>query len=275
MPPSKLITEPGMRGEVVNQRYIDLRGHQIWNSEWANNGEALVLLHGGLSATEDFDKYLLPAFLDTHHIYAYDRTAHGRTADRPGSLHYEFQTSEAIAYLEDVVKEPTHLVGWSDGGIIALMVAITRPDLVKSIVAIGANFHFAQNGEPIEEWEISEEDRLEHAQRSPDTPESLDEKVRRMRDIWNSEPTLTEDDLAKIPCPTLIMAGDDERMEIEHTASMYRVIPQGQLAIIPGTSHFVLKEKPALTQAVIKQFLGDLNPPITRQPFRRTNPEIN
>lgn len=261
-----------MSGEVLHQKYIDLRGHPIWNSEWPNNGEALVLLHGGLSATEDFDKYLLPAFVDTHHVYAYDRTAHGRTADRPGSLHYEFQRDEAIAYLEDVVGAPAHLVGWSDGGIIALMVAISRPDLVKSIVAIGANFHYQQNGAPIEPWEISESDRLEHAQRSPDAPESLDEKVERMRNIWNSEPTLEEADLRKITAPTLIMAGDDERTAIEYTAAMYLAIPEGQLAIIPGTSHFVLKEKPGLTQAVIKQFLDDLSPPITRQPFRRTNP---
>ena len=254
--------------------YINLRRHEIWNSEWANNGEALVLLHGGLSATEDFDKYLLPAFEGTHHVFAYDRTAHGRTADQPGSLHFDFQSKEAIAYLEDVVREPAHLLGWSDGGIIALMVAISRPDLVRSIVAIGANFHFEHMGGPIEPWEISEEDRLEHAERSPDAPETLDMKVGRMRDIWNSEPTLTEEELAKIQSPTLIMAGDDERMEIEHTASMYRAIPQGQLAIIPGTSHFLIKEKPALTQALIKQFLTDLSPPITRQPFRRRNPEI-
>ena len=258
----------------MSQQYVNLRGHEIWNSEWANNGEALVLLHGGLSATEDFDRYLLPAFEDTHHVFAYDRTAHGRTADQPGSLHFDFQSREAIAYLEDVVREPTHLLGWSDGGNIALMIALSRPDLVRSIVAIGANFHFEQMGGPIEPWEISEEDRLEHAERSPDAPETLDMKVSRMRDIWNSEPTLTEEELEKIQCPTLIIAGDDERMEIEHTASMYRAIPQGQLAIIPGTSHFLLKEKPVLTQAVIKQFLDDLNPPITRQPFRRRNPTI-
>lgn len=256
----------------MNQQYIDLRGHQVWNSEWPNNGEALVLLHGGLSATEDFDKYLLPAFVDTHHVYGYDRTAHGRTGDRAGSLHYEFQTDEAIAYLEDVVREPAHLVGWSDGGIIALMTAIRRPELVKSLITIGANYHFEQNGAPIEPWEISESDRAEHAERSPDSPESLDDKVRRMRDIWNSEPTLTQTDLSKIQCPALIMAGDDERTSIEDTASMYLAIAQGQLAIIPGTSHFVLKEKPGLTQAVIKEFLADLSPPITRQPFRRTNP---
>ena len=254
--------------------YVNLRGHEIWNSEWSNNGEALLLLHGGLSATEDFDKYLLPALESTHHVYAYDRTAHGRTADQPGSLHFDFQTREAIAYLEDIVKEPAHLLGGSDGGIIALMVAIKRPDLVKSIIAIGANFHFEQMGNPIEPWEISEDDRLEHAERSPDAPETLDIKVSRMLAIWNSEPTLTEDDLAKIQCPTLIMAGDDERMEIALTASLYLAIPQGQLAIIPGTSHFLIKEKPELTQAVVRQFLGDLNPPITRQPFRRTNPPI-
>ena len=252
--------------------YINLRGHEIWNSEWSNNGEALLLLHGGLSATEDFDTYLLPALESTHHVYAYDRTAQGRTADQPGSLHFDFQTREAIAYLEDIVKEPAHILGWSDGGIIALMIAIQRPDLVKSIIAIGANFHFKQMGSPIEPWEISEDDRLQHAERSPDAPESLDIKASRMLAIWNSEPTLTEEDLANIQCPTLIMAGDDERMEIADTAALYLAIEQGQLAIIPGTSHFLIKEKPELTQAVIRQFLGDLNPPITRQPFRRTNP---
>jgi pimeloyl-ACP methyl ester carboxylesterase len=118
--------------------YINLRGHQVWNYEWANNGEALVMLHGGMSATEDWDTYMLPAFESTHHVFAYDRTGQGRTGDQPGSLHFAHQCAEAIAYLEDVVKGPAHLVGWSDGGIITLLVALARPDLVKSIVAIGA-----------------------------------------------------------------------------------------------------------------------------------------
>lgn len=251
--------------------YIDLRGHQIWSSEWANNGEALLLLHGGLSATEDWDTYLLPAVESTHHLFGYDRTGQGRTADQLGSLHFAFQTDEAIAYLEDVVKEPAHLIGWSDGGIIALMVAIQRPDLVRSIIAIGANYHHNHGGDPIPEWPISDEDRVEYAMRSPDAPETFDAKVARMREIWNSEPALTLDDLTEVQCPTLILAGDDELFSIEHISSMYEAIPQGQLAIIPGTSHFVVKEKPELTQAVIKQFLADLSAPITRLPVRRQN----
>ena len=66
--------------------YTNLRGHQVWNYEWANNGEALVMLHGGMSATEDWDKYMLPAFESTHHVFAYDRTGQGRQRAGPGGV---------------------------------------------------------------------------------------------------------------------------------------------------------------------------------------------
>ncbi len=253
--------------------YLDLRGHKVWCYEFSESGEPLVLLHGGLSATEDIEKYIVPALVQTHHVYAYDRTGHGRTGDQPNSLHFEFQTSEAIAYLEDIVRAPSHLIGWSDGGIIALMVAMQRPDLVRSVVAIGSNYHFQHGGKPVDPREISEKDRAEHAQRSPDPLTALDDKTERMRNIWNSEPTLSLSDISKITCPTLILAADDEGFSMTHTTSLYEALPQGQLAIIPGTSHFLIKEKPALVQAIIKDFLSDLSPPQTRVPVRRAKRE--
>jgi pimeloyl-ACP methyl ester carboxylesterase len=99
--------------------YIDLRGHQVYSYEWENNGDAVLLLHGGLSQTSHFDFTVLPAVEDKHHVFGYDRTAHGYTGDREGSLHFTFQYEEAVSYLEDVVKEPAHLIGHSDGAIIA------------------------------------------------------------------------------------------------------------------------------------------------------------
>ena len=123
--------------------YVNLRGHQIYTYEWERDGEAVVLLHGGLSKTSSWDYLMVPPLEDEFHVFAYDRTAHGFTGDQPGSLHFAFQVQEAIAYLEDVVREPAHLIGYSDGGIIALMVAIARPELVKSIVVIGANYHYS------------------------------------------------------------------------------------------------------------------------------------
>lgn len=253
--------------------YIDLRGHQVFSYEWPNEGEAVLLLHGGLSQTSHWDTCVLPAVEDTFHVFAYDRTGHGFTGDRDGSFHFEFQTNEAIAYLEDVVKEPAHLVGASDGAIIALMVAIKRPDLVKSIVSIAGNYHF-DGIHPLPDFDgtIAQEDRDEYAATSPDAPHTLDEKIKKMNEIWKVEPVIAESDIAAIQCPVLVMAGDDDVVRHDHTIELFDLLPLGQLAIIPGTSHGFVKEKPAITQALISDFLTDLSYPITRMPIKRTNP---
>ena len=253
-------------------QYVNLRGHQVYAYEWDNDGEAVVLLHGGLSKTSSLDYILVPALEDEFHVFAYDRTGHGFTGDQSGSLHFEFQSNEAIAYLEDIVKEPAHFIGYSDGAIIALMVAIKRPDLVKSIISIGGNFHY--NGvmpDALIKRAISQEDQAEYNLISPDAPKTLLEKTQRMHGIWESEPTLMVSDLARIQCPVMVLAGDDDVINHHHTVELYEALPLGQLAIIPGTSHSVMKEKPELLNAVIVQFLEDLSYPETRWPVRRTN----
>ena len=251
--------------------YINLRNHQVYNYEWDHEGEAVVLLHGGLSKTSAWDYLMVPPLEDQFHIFAYDRAGHGFTADQPGSLHFEFQCQEAIAYLEDVVKEPAHLIGYSDGGIIALMVAIKRPELVKSIVAFGANYHYSAPLSDFDEANVSEEDQAEYNLISPDAPHTLLEKIKRMNEIWKNEPDISLSEIASIQCPVLVMAGDDDVIAHDHTISLYEALPLGQLAIIPGTSHSLIKEKPALAIAIMMQFLEDLSYPITRSPVRRTN----
>jgi len=255
--------------------YIDLRGHKVFSYQWPHDGEAVVLLHGGLSQTSHWDTSVLPAIEDSFHAYGYDRTGHGFTGDRDGSFHFDFQRDEAIAYLEDVVKEPAHLIGYSDGANIALMVAIKRPDLVKSIVSIAANYH--HNGiHPLPEFDgfIPQEDRDEYASTSPDAPHTLDEKIKKMNAIWKLEPNIDQGELATIECPVLVMAGDDDVVRHEHTIDLFERLPLGQLAIVPGTSHILVKEKPAIVQTLIADFLSDLSYPVTRMPIKRTNPVI-
>lgn len=252
--------------------YINLRGHQTYSFHWPSQGEALVLLHGGLSQTDHWDYTVLPAIEGRFNIYAYDRTGHGYTADREGSMHFEFQCEEAIAYLEDVVKEPAHLVGHSDGAIIALMVAMKRSDLVRSIVAFGGNFHHSGTL-PMPEWDgyVSIDDREEYARTSPDAPHTLDEKIRKMFAIWKSEPEFTVADIEQIKCPVLVLVGDDDVIDHKHSVLMFESIPQGQLAVIPGTSHQANKEKPELFQELIRGFLNDLSYPETKMPMRRSS----
>ena len=182
---------------------------------------------------------------------------------------------EAIAYLETVVKEPAHIVGWSDGGIIGMMIAIERPELVKSLVLIGANFHYNGTLGDFEIGEISAEDRAEYAIYSPDSAETQDVIYQRFMKMWPSEPDIALEEIKKIQCPVLVMAGDDDVISHAHTVELFEALPLGQLAIVPGTSHILPKEKPGLVNLLITEFLEDLSYPITRMPMRRTNPISN
>jgi len=255
------------------EKYLEVAGHSLYCYEWDNNGEAVVLLHGGLSQTSHWDAQVLPAIEDDFHVFGYDRTGHGFSGDRAGSLHFDYQTKELIAYLESVVKEPAHLIGYSDGGNIALLAAIKRPELVRSVITLGANFHHSGTL-PLPEFDgvISPEDQEEYNRTSPDAPETMAEKIHRMMKIWKSEPTLTIKDLATIQCPVLVMAGDDDVIANAHTIELYENIPLGQLAIVPGASHGFVVEKPRIAQVLIQEFLEDLSYPITKMPIRRINP---
>ncbi|MEN9679284.1 MAG: hypothetical protein RLZ57_413 [Actinomycetota bacterium] len=243
----------------MKRSYIDLRGQKIWHSSKFGFGQPVLLLHGGLSRTESFDKYVLPA-LRGRKVFAYDRTGHGRSPDANGSFHFEFQTTEAIAYIEDVIKAPAHLIGYSDGGIIALMVAIKRPDLVHSLVLIGANYHYDMSDFKIPNTPPTEEDRDNYAKISPDPAHTLDEKIKKMHKIWKVEPNLTLRQLRKIDCPTLVVAGDDDVVRHEHTIEIYENIPKAQLNIIQGASHALVKEKPKELQRSIKDFYNNPAP---------------
>lgn len=234
--------------------YINLRGHQTWSVEYPNAGAPLLLLHGGLSATENFDSYILPAVADRFHVYGYDRSAHGRTGMREGYYHFDFQRDEAIAYIEDVIGAPAHLLGHSDGGIIALLVAISRPDLVLSIIATGTNFSWDAGLSLGGEIVISDEDRAEFAERSPDSPESLDLIIQKAYEVWATEPNITQEELAKIACPVLVLNGDDEPFSPHHGVDLYQALPNARLAIIPGSPHATHKEKPHLFLPIIQDF---------------------
>jgi pimeloyl-ACP methyl ester carboxylesterase len=248
--------------------YVDLRGHQTWSTEFTETGEPLVLLHGGLSATENFAPHILPAVEDRFHVYGYDRTAHGRTGIKEGFYHFDFQCEEAIAYLEEIVGGPAHLLGHSDGGIIALLVAIKRPDLVLSIIATGANYTWDCNLALDTNIVISEENIEQFALRSPDaaSPHLLEVIIRKAHEVWETEPNMTLEELRSITCPVLVVNGDDEPFSPHHGVDLFQALPNGRLAIIPGSPHATHKIKPHLLHPIIKDFYdhpqarGESNP---------------
>ncbi|MDP5051467.1 MAG: alpha/beta hydrolase, partial [Candidatus Planktophila sp.] len=160
----------------------------------------------------------------------------------------------------------------SDGAVIALLVAIQRPDLVKSVISIGGNYHYSGVDYEMGEPSVSEEDLAEYTLVSPDSPHTLLEKVIRMFKIWETEPDISKQQLAQIQCPVLVVSGDDDMVSLKHTQELYEALALGQLAVLPGTSHALVKEKPELFITLMMQFLEDLTYPVTMVPNRRVNP---
>ena len=115
----------------------------------------------------------------------------------------------------------------------------------------------------------SEIEKDKFAQRTGQPRELLVEITAKAHKVWANEPRMTKRELKKIKCTTLILAGDDEPFSTEHTASLYEAIPGAQLAILPGTSHAVLKEKPKLVKQILKDFYKNPGMPITLSPNRR------
>jgi pimeloyl-ACP methyl ester carboxylesterase len=254
---------------------LDINGHPTWVDRRGRGGDTVVLLHGGLS-NSDAMLDLIGLDLGAHYrLVAFDRRGHGYTADSDAAFHYDEMATETIGVLERVIGGPAHLVGWSDGGIVSMLVALRRPDLVDRMVLIGANFHY--NG--LAPVEIGPDSpflamiRAAYAERSPDGVDHFGVVAAKSMTMFASEPTLTVDDLAAITAPTLVLVGDDDLIKLSHTCELYEALPNGQLAVVPGTSHALPMERPAETARIIHDFLVSEVPPATMMPGRRPAPK--
>jgi pimeloyl-ACP methyl ester carboxylesterase len=252
--------------------YLDVNGHPTWLTVSGSHEQTVLLLHGGLSESDSMLSTLGGPLGERYRLAAFDRRGHGRTADTPEPFHYDSMTDETVAVLEHL-GGPAHLVGFSDGGITALLVALRRPDLVDRLVLIGADFHYSG----LRELAAPEGDddpvysmiKAIYAERSPDGAGHFDEFIAKSFTMFQSEPTLTVTDLADVQAPTLVLVGDDDLIELPHTVDLYESIPEAQLAVVPAASHLLPIEQPEETARIILRYLAAPLPPVTFLPSRR------
>jgi pimeloyl-ACP methyl ester carboxylesterase len=261
-----------VRGCAVG--YVDVDGHATWVDISGQTGaaaETVVVLHGGMSNSDELLKPIGGALRGMYRVVAFDRRGHGRSADTDTPFHYDDMATETIQVLETVVGGPAHLVGWSDGGIVAMLVALRRADLVNRLVLIGANFHFdgLRHLDFGPDSEVITRIRVAYTERSPDGPEHFRSIVKKSMIMVATEPTLTVDNLARIAAPTLVLVGDDDAIELSHSCALYEALPAGQLAVVPGTSHWVPVEQPTVVGRLITNFLASEPQPRTIMPSRR------
>ena len=246
--------------------YYSIRGRDLWVEDRGGRSvregtPPLLFLHGGL----DHSGSLLGAFDDNlrarYRLTAFDRSGCGRSPLAPGCFTFEDKAEQVIAFIEDYLREPAHVIGYSDGANAALVSATRRPDLLCSMTLIGGNFHHSgllPDVMPPLDAITSSYAGSETARLCPEGQEQAERNAADTWRMWANAPTLSPAELQRINTPALILAGDDEPIDPHHTVTMYESLPVARLAIVPGASHALPLEKPGLVAHLIGEFLAEI-----------------
>lgn len=245
--------------------YAPINGLKLYyelHGEPNSGNPPLVLLHGGGDTIETSFGRILPELARKRRVIAFEQQGYGRTADIPDRPFSFEQSADDTAALLDYLNIPrADLFGFSNGGTIALQVAIRHPRRVRKLVVASAFFNH-EGAEPAF-WNgfptatigamppVLRDAYLKVAPDPAGLQMMFDKSVNRMRNFKD----IPADTIRSITAPTLVVCGDSDVMRPEHAVQEFRLLPHGQLAVLPGTGHMELTARTAWLVPMIEEFL--------------------
>ena len=215
-------------------------------------GEPLLLIHGNGGSIADLGAQIAH-FRKRYKVIAMDSRDQGRSADSADAITYEKMTDDLAALLDELKVGPVDVLGWSDGGIEALLLGVRHPAKIRKIAAMAANLRPGQDAVYPEVWTWAHTMIDAIPADVKDTPQGRREaKVTRM---MFAEPNIDPKTLESIEAPTLVLASDHDVIRDEHTLEIYHHLPNAQLCIFPDATHMIPYDDPARFNAVVERFL--------------------
>lgn len=212
--------------------YLDTRGIKLYYEVYGQ-GEPLLFIHGNGGSINNFENQI-PFFAAHYKVIAVDSRAHGKSADAGDSLTFEMMADDFNALLDSLHLSKAYVIGWSDGGINGLLLAIRHPDKVKKLAITGANLWPDTTGLTPYVFHLIEQGSAE-LRKKKQTPAVKNEL--KISDLDLFQPHITLDQLHTIQCPTLVIGGDHDAIPPRHTLLIAENIPQSYLWIIPNSGH--------------------------------------
>jgi pimeloyl-ACP methyl ester carboxylesterase len=250
LPPTPKLPMPAESG------YAPVNGIKIWYAAFGS-GTPVILLHGGL-ANSNYWGDLVPVLAPHYRTIVMDSRGHGRSSRDAQPYGYDLMASDVLALMDFLKIDKAAIVGWSDGAIIGLDIAIHHPERLSKL------FAFAANSDPSGVKDVNQSPvftsfiaraRTEYEQLSP-TPTEYDSFLASITRMWETQPNWTGDDLAGIKVPTWIVDADhDEAIKRENTLFMADHIPDSGLLIEPQVSHFAFLQDPEQFNVDVLHFL--------------------
>jgi len=253
-------------------KYIDANGLGVYY-EVFGEGEPLLLIHGGTATSRSWASHL-PAFTEHFRVFTPDSRGHGRTDNPTGELDYRVMADDVAAVVSVLGLQRPLVLGYSDGGQIALELGIRYPGLARALVLGGTQFRFSQAYLEavrtllgIAEGEEVDPETLEREQ--PDWVAYLHEAhghvygsgywktfVRQIASLWLTPLSYTSEDLAAVTDPVLVLVGDrDEGALPEEAVELFRLLPNAELAVAPASDHGFIETKADLFDELALDFL--------------------
>jgi pimeloyl-ACP methyl ester carboxylesterase len=215
-------------------------------------GEPLLMVHGNGGSISDL-RNQIAYFRKRYMVIAMDSRDHGRSADSAETLTYEKMTDDQAALLDHLKVGPVNVLGWSDGGIEALLLGIRHPAKVKKLVAMAANLNPTEDAFSPEVLALIKTMMAEVPAADRQTPEGR--RALKVTGMMLVEPNIDAKALETITAPTLVLAADHDVIRDEHTVAIYHHVPNSQLAIFPNATHMIPYDDPATFNATVERFL--------------------
>jgi pimeloyl-ACP methyl ester carboxylesterase len=234
---------------------VDVAGARIFYAVYGK-GDPVVLLHGGMGNSAHFG-FQLPALVDRFQVIAIDSRGQGRSTRGSAPISYDLMAGDVVAVLDKLAIQRASIVGWSDGGEIALKLGIAFPERVDRLFVFGANYD-ANGSKPRSTPSMtfaaySTRCRYEY-ERLSRTGVPYNATVNALRPLWRTPTGITRDQLRGIKAPVMMADGDhDEIIVLDQIQEMARLIPNAQLKVFESASHFALWQDPdGFNQAMVE-----------------------
>jgi pimeloyl-ACP methyl ester carboxylesterase len=214
-------------------------------------GDPLLLVHGNGGSIADLRAQI--AFFRTRYkVIAMDSRDQGKSADSPDKITYEKMTDDLAALIDHLKVGPVNVLGWSDGGIEALLLGIRHPAKVKKIAAMAANLNPTEDAVYPEVLGMVKQMVASVPAAAKETPEGRREL--KVTGMMLEEPHIEPQALETIKAPTLVLASDHDVIRDDHTLAIYHHIPNSQLAIFPNATHMIPFDDPPTFNATVDRF---------------------
>jgi pimeloyl-ACP methyl ester carboxylesterase len=234
--------------------YTDINGVRIYFKTYGS-GRPVLLLHGGLGFIEMMH-YQISALAANRFVIAPDSRAHGRSTDSDAPLSYTLMADDMLKLLDSLRIDRVDVVGWSDGGIIGLDLAMHHPERVGRLITIGANYDMdGLLHKPVFDGKIPPMPGF-YRRNAPD-PAHWPVLYTKIITMQRTQPHYSMDDLGKIKAATLVMAGEFDVVRREHTDQLAKAISDGREDIIKDATHAMPLDEPEVVNAHILQFLDE------------------